>query len=45
MLPVIQKTDEHVKEKFRKQASPPASEHVTDTSRLMPGTIGAVVSE
>jgi hypothetical protein len=45
MLPVIQKTNEHVKEKFRKQASPPASEHVIDTSRLMPGTNGAVISE
>eukprot|EP00900_Chrysochromulina_parva_P001916 jgi/Chrpa1/11725/Chrysochromulina_OHIO_Genome00021304-RA len=45
MLPVIQKTNEHVKQKFRKQASPPASENVIDTSRLMPGTNGAVVSE
>jgi hypothetical protein len=48
ILPIIQKTNERVIEgfkTFRKQASPPASEHVIDAPMLKPETVGVAVSE
>ena len=45
MLPKILEIDRHVIEMFRKQASPPASEHVIDAPMLKPETVGVAVSE